>query len=159
MSILYLVLQTGRGTFMPSHLIFEKPQPLMLTGSTLECFQPLGLLRAGFIVILKCKYLRANVTIDQRNSKNRGKPQKIDFAQTLQFGRAISPKSCYAVGFLKYRVIIEKCANFDEATEVTILTLNFNPTSADSHRQTMHSIALKTQTIVRMTFPLLFVSV
>ena len=65
-----------------------------------------------------------------------------------RFGRAISSKSCYAVCFLKYRVIIEKCANFDDATEAAILTLNFNPTSADSHRQTMHSIALKTQTIV-----------
>ena len=32
-------------------------------------------------------------------------------------GRSISAKSCYAVGFLKYRVIIEKCANFDDATE------------------------------------------
>ena len=52
------------------------------------------------------------------------------------------------VGFLKYRVIIGKCANFDDATEADILTLNFNPTSADSHRQTMHSIALKTQAIV-----------
>ena len=91
--------------------------------------------------------LRANVSIDQTNSKNRGKAQKIDFAQTLQFGRAISAKSCYAVGFLKCRVIIEKCANFDDATEAVILTLNFNPTSADCHRQTMHSIALKTQTI------------
>ena len=49
----------------------------------------------------------------------------------------------YAVGFLKYRVIIEKCANFDDATEAAILTLNFNLTSADSHRQSMHSIALK----------------
>jgi len=67
--------------------------------------------------------------------------------------------SCYAVGFLKYRVIIEKCANFDDATEAAILTLNFNPTSADSHRQTLHSITLKTQTIVSMTFPLLFVSI
>ena len=47
------------------------------------------------------------------------------------------------VGFLKYRVIIGKYANFDDATEAAILTLNFNPTSADSHRQTMHSIALK----------------
>ena len=75
-------------------------------------------------------------------------PQTIDFAQTLYFGGAISAKSCYAVGFLKYRVIIEKCANFDDATEAAILTLNFNPTSADSHRQTMHSIALKTQAIV-----------
>ena len=92
--------------------------------------------------------LRANVTNDQTNSQNRGKPQKIDFAQTLQFGRVISPKSCYAVGFLKYRVIIEKCANFDDATEAAILTLNFNPTSADSHGQTMHSIALKAQKIV-----------
>ena len=105
------------------------------------------------------KVLRANVSIDQTKSKNRGKPQKIDFAQTLYFGRAISPKSCYAVGFLKYRVIIENCANFDDPTEAAILTVNFSPTSADSHRQTMHSIALKTQTIVRMTFPLLFVSV
>ena len=74
--------------------------------------------------------------------------KKIDFAQTLWFGRAISPKSCYAVGFLKYRVIIEKCANFDDPTEAVILTLNFNPTSADSHRQTMHSIAIKTQKTV-----------
>ena len=89
--------------------------------------------------------LRANVSNHQ---KTRGKPQKIDFAQTLYFGRAISPKSCYAVGFLKYRVIIEKCVNFDDATEAAILTLNFNPTSADSHRQTMHSIALKTQAMV-----------
>ena len=55
-----------------------------------------------------------------------------------------SAKSCYAVGFLKYRVIIEKCANFDDATEAVILTLNFNPTSADSHRQTIHSIAQNT---------------
>ena len=84
----------------------------------------------------------------QTNSKNRGKPQKIDFAQTLYFGGAISAKSCYAIGFLKYRVIIEKCANFNDAIETTILTLNFNPTSAASYRQTMHSIALKTQTIV-----------
>ena len=37
--------------------------------------------------------------------------------------------SCYAVGLLKYRVIIEKCANFDDAAEAVILTLNFNPTS------------------------------
>ena len=83
-----------------------------------------------------------------KHSKNRGKPQKIDFAQTLYFGGAIRAKSCYAVGFLKYRVIIEKSANFDDATEAAILALNFNPTSADSHRQTMHSIALKTQAIV-----------
>ena len=94
---------------------------------------------------LKDIHLRANVSNDQTTP---GKPQKIDFAQTLQFGRVISPKSCYAVGFLKYRVIIEKCANFDDATEAAILTLNFNPTSADSHRQTMHSIALKAQKIV-----------
>ena len=39
-------------------------------------------------------------------------------------------------------------SNFDDATEAVIFTLNFNPTSADSHRQTMHSIALKTQAIV-----------
>ena len=51
------------------------------------------------------------------------------------------------VGFLKYRVIIENCANFDDATEAA-MTLNFNPTSANSHRQTMHSIALKTNAIV-----------
>ena len=68
-----------------------------------------------------------------------GKRDKIDFAQTLQFGRVISPNSCYAFGFLKYRVIIEKCATFDDATEAAILTLNFIPTSSDSHRQTMHS--------------------
>ena len=58
-----------------------------------------------------------NVSNYQTNSKNRGKPQKIDVAQTLYFGGAISAKSCYAVGSLKYRVIIEKCANFDDATE------------------------------------------
>ena len=85
---------------------------------------------------------RANVSIYQTNSKNRGKPQ------TLYFGGAIRAKSCYAVGFLKYRVIIEKCANFNNATEAAIFTLNFNPTSPDSHQQTMHSIALKTQAIV-----------
>ena len=51
------------------------------------------------------------------------------------------------VGFLKYRVIIEKCANFDDATEAA-MTLNFNPTLANWHRQTMHSIALKTNAIV-----------
>ena len=51
--------------------------------------------------------------------------------------------SCYAVGFLKYRVIIEKCANFDDATEAAILTLNFNPTSVN------HAFnRLKTQAIV-----------
>ena len=66
--------------------------------------------------------LRATVSIYQTNSKNRGKPQKIDFVQTLYFGGAISAKSCYAVGFLKYGVIIEKCANFDNATEAAILT-------------------------------------
>ena len=99
--------------------------------------------------------LRANVSIDQTNSKNRGIPQKIDFAQTLCLVAQLV-LSCYAVGFLKYRV---KCANFDYATEAAILTLNFNPTSADSHRQTMHSITLKIQTIVSMTFPLLFVSI
>ena len=69
----------------------------------------------------------------------------------------ISPNNCYAIVFLKYRVIVEKCATFDDATEAAILTLNFNPTSADSHRQTMHSVTLKIQTIVSMTFPLLFV--
>ena len=70
------------------------------------------------------------------------------FSSTLYFRGANSAKSCYAVGFLKYRVIIGKCANFDDATEAAILTVNFNPTSADSHRQTMHSIFLKTQAIV-----------
>ena len=73
--------------------------------------------------------------------------RKIDFARTLYFGGAINAKSCYAVDFLKYRVIIENCANFDDATEAA-MTLNFNPTSANSHRQTMHSIALKTNAIV-----------
>ena len=29
------------------------------------------------------RYLKVNVSIEQTNSKNRGKPQKIDFAQTL----------------------------------------------------------------------------
>jgi len=39
--------------------------------------------------------------------------KKIDFAQTLLFGRVISPKNCYAVGFIKYCVIIGKNANFE----------------------------------------------
>ena len=63
---------------------------------------------------------RANVS---KHQTNRGKPQKNDFAQTLQFGRVISPKNCYAIGFLKYRVIIEKCAIFDDAAEAAILHL------------------------------------
>ena len=58
------------------------------------------------------------MSVYQTNSKNRGKPQKI--ARTLYFGGAINAKSCYAVDFLKYRVIIEKCANFDDATEAAM---------------------------------------
>ena len=83
-------------------------------------------------------------------------PKYANYAKLIN---SISAKSCYAVGVLKYRVIIEKCANFDDATEAAILTLNFNPTSANSHRQTMHSIALKAQAIICMTFPLLFLSI
>ena len=81
--------------------------------------------------------------------------KKNDFAQTLYFGRVISPKNCYAIGLLIYCATIEKCASFDDATETAILTLNFNQTSAGSHRQTMHSIAIKTQTVARVTFTLL----
>ena len=43
MSILYLVPQTGRGTFMPSDLIFANRSLLVLTGSRLECFLAVGL--------------------------------------------------------------------------------------------------------------------
>ena len=43
MSILYLVPQTGRGTFMPSDLIFANRSLLVLTGSRLECFLAGGL--------------------------------------------------------------------------------------------------------------------
>ena len=71
----------------------------------------------------------------------------------------ISPNNCYAIVFLKYRVIVEKCATFDDATEAAILTLNFNQSLADSHRQTMHSVTIKTQTVGQVTFPLLFVSI
>ena len=73
MSILYLVPQTGRGTFMPSDLIFANRSLWCLPGAGLNafshwahqeqaivivsCVKPLGSPRAGFIVILKCKYL------------------------------------------------------------------------------------------------------
>ena len=43
MSILYWVPQTGRGTFMPSDLIFANRSLLVLTGSRLECFLAVGL--------------------------------------------------------------------------------------------------------------------
>ena len=72
MSILYLVLQTGRGTFMPSDLIFANCSLWCLPGAGLNafshwahreqaivivsCVKSLGSPRAGF-VILKCKYL------------------------------------------------------------------------------------------------------
>ena len=73
MSILFLVPQTGRGTFMPSDLIFTYRSLWCLPGAGLNafnnwahreqafvivsCVKPLGSPRAGFIVILKCKYL------------------------------------------------------------------------------------------------------
>ena len=57
---------------------------------------------------LTMSVFRANASIDQT----------IHFAHTLWFGRGITPKGCYVVSFLKYRVIIEKCANFDDPTEV-----------------------------------------
>ena len=38
---------------------------------------------AKLFIVLNIKDFRANVSNDQTNSKNRGKPQKIDFAQTL----------------------------------------------------------------------------
>ena len=73
MSILYLVPKTGRGTFMPSDLIFANRSLWCLSGAGLNafshwahreqaivivsCVRPLGSPRAGFIVILKCKYL------------------------------------------------------------------------------------------------------
>ena len=72
-SILYLVPQTGRGTFMPSDLIFANCSLWCLPGAGLNafshwarleqaivivsCVKPLGSPRAGFIVILKGKYL------------------------------------------------------------------------------------------------------
>ena len=73
MSILYLVPQTGRGTFMPSDLILANRSLWFLPGAGLNdfshcthreqdivimsCVKPLGSPRAGVIVILKCKYL------------------------------------------------------------------------------------------------------
>ena len=73
MSIPYLVPQTGRDTFMPSDLIFAILSLWCLPGAGLNafshwahreqaivivsCVKPLGSTRAGFTVILKCKYL------------------------------------------------------------------------------------------------------
>ena len=73
MLILYLVLQTGRGTFMPSDLTFANRSLWCSPGAGLNafsnwahreqaivivsCVKPLGSPRTGFIVILKCKYL------------------------------------------------------------------------------------------------------
>ena len=69
MSIFYLVLQTGRGTFMPSDLIFANRSLWCSPGAGLNAFshwthreqaivivsrvKPLGSPRAGFIVTLK----------------------------------------------------------------------------------------------------------
>ena len=77
MSILYLVLQTGSGTFMPSDLIFANRNLWCSPGAGLNafshwahreqaivivsCVKSLGSSRAGFIVILKCKYLVSGI--------------------------------------------------------------------------------------------------
>ena len=73
MSILFMVPQTGRGTFMPSDLIFANRSLWCLPGAGLNafshwahreqaifivsCVKPLGSPRAGFIVFPKSKYL------------------------------------------------------------------------------------------------------
>ena len=73
LSILYLVLQTGRGVFIPSDLLFANRSLWCSLGAGLNafshwahreqatvivsCVKLLGSPRAGFIVILKCKYL------------------------------------------------------------------------------------------------------
>ena len=76
------------------------------------------------------RLLRANVSNHQTN---RGKPQKIEFAQTLQVGRAIDPKSCYAVSLLKYRAIIEKYANYRSGHFDSELLPNFGGLSSVNH--------------------------
>jgi len=79
------------------------------------CYSMLQFVTACYIVVLlvTMRYCFFSLVTVCYGLLQYGKPQKIDFAQTLLFGRVISPKNCYAVGFIKYCVIIGKNANFE----------------------------------------------
>ena len=79
------------------------------------CYSVLQFVTACYIVVLlvTLRYCLFSLVTVGSGLFHCGKPQKIDFAQTLLFGRVISPKNCYAVGFFKYCVIIGKNANFE----------------------------------------------
>ena len=72
--LVYLVTDLDKGD-LSSRLKSCCPEP----GSCCPKF----IVMSPEIHLKKSNILRANVSNDQTNSKNRGKPQKIDFAQTL----------------------------------------------------------------------------